>query len=47
MSGETFAARYPGRCGICDREFDEGDSVGYIDGEICHRECIEEEEEGT
>lgn len=36
--GPVFEARYPGRC-ACGEDFDEGDEVRYVDGELCLVGC--------
>lgn len=35
----TFEAAYPGECGNCGGDFDEGDEVCYEDDVIIHDEC--------
>lgn len=39
----TFAAKYPGRCGICDDKIEKGDECAYDEDEVCHAECVENE----
>jgi hypothetical protein len=34
-----FEARYPGRCGVCDEGFRQGDLVTYVEDEIAHTHC--------
>lgn len=36
----NFPARYPGKC-PCGNAIREGDSVGWIDGEVCCPRCVE------
>lgn len=38
-----FESKYPGRCGICDDDFDAGDEVAYSNDEVCHSVCADEE----
>lgn len=39
----AFEARYPGRCGLCDDDFEAGDGVCYFEDEICHVDCADDE----
>lgn len=42
----TFTARYPGECDDCGFAFDEGDLIGYDDGDnLAHARCLDEAEE--
>ncbi|MFE7232530.1 hypothetical protein ACFVAF_18090 [Streptomyces sp. NPDC057596] len=41
----TFQARFPGECNSCGAPIDEGDSIGYVDGEIACQDCWEVNEE--
>ena len=42
----SFRARYGGsRCAICDDKIEEDDLVVYIDDELCHAGCAEDEGE--
>jgi hypothetical protein len=41
----SFLAKYDGRCGICEEPFGEGDEVEFVDDELCHAECAEEDRE--
>jgi len=34
-----FAARYPGRCFVCDERIDEGDQIRFSDGAVAHEDC--------
>lgn len=38
-----FIAKYSGRCGICDETIKAGDESCFVDDEICHADCAEEE----
>jgi hypothetical protein len=38
MSG-VFAARYPGRCGVCDEPIRVDDMATFVDDEIAHVSC--------
>jgi len=42
---KIFEARWPGRCGLCDDDFDDGDDVCYYDDEVCHVNCAEAEDD--
>jgi hypothetical protein len=35
----AFAAKYPGRCGSCERNIEPGDLVRYDDDELVHNKC--------
>lgn len=35
----VFEAKYPGRCGECDRSISEGDDVTFEDDELIHAKC--------
>lgn len=35
-----FPAAFPGRCGYCQLDFDEGDPVGYLEDELCCEDCV-------
>lgn len=42
MSARTFSARYAGECDACGFAFDEGDLIGYDEGdELCHARCLD------
>lgn len=47
MAGPIFLARYPGRCGGCGEDFDEGDELRYDDDDVlvlvgcCDDNCTE------
>ena len=36
--GPLFYASYPGTCS-CGNDFDEGDELRYVDGELLREEC--------
>lgn len=38
----TFIARYPGRCGVCQEVIHEGDEVDYLEDEVVHADCADE-----
>lgn len=41
-----FRARYEGtRCGLCGDEIQVDDLARYVDDELCHAACADEEEE--
>ena len=43
---KVFLARYSGTpCGSCGDRIEEGDEVCYVDDELCHAQCAEEEGE--
>lgn len=37
------AARDGGRCGMCDLLIREGDDVVYVEDEICHADCAQDD----
>lgn len=42
-----WAAKFPGRCGLCDDPVLEGDECVYVDDEVCHADCASDEERDT
>lgn len=36
----VFTARFPARCGGCDGQVEVGDTVGYVDDEVCCHDCV-------
>jgi hypothetical protein len=40
-----FYARWSGECAECLLPFDAGESVGYIDNDVCCEECCDEWED--
>lgn len=38
----TFEAKYDGPCGLCDGRIKEGEDVVYVDDELVHALCAEE-----
>lgn len=41
--GKRFLASYPGTCGHCGDDIDEGNEVGYNeDDELCHGDCLDD-----
>lgn len=37
------APRYTGRCALCDEGVFTDQEVAYLEGNMCHRDCAEEE----
>jgi hypothetical protein len=38
-------ARFPGRCGLCQRPIEEGDEIVQLDDEWVHEACADDEED--
>lgn len=38
-AGPVFSARFPGRCGECGEQIEEGDDIRMIDGDAIHDDC--------
>jgi hypothetical protein len=37
-----FTAQFDSRCGGCDERIHEGDTVGWVDGEVCCADCVDD-----
>jgi hypothetical protein len=46
-SSPSVIGRGDTRCGICQAVFDRDDDTEMFEGERCHSECVEAEEQGS